>query len=249
LRVLSGDFEAAEGDLRALDRILASNPNRPPHAMLAKSRVLVHLETGRDAGAVKVAEEFLRAQDGWLPDPRVEDAALSRDATPFMLAVLRRLGKRSAEELTAARDAWIAAWRRQVTPPFVRFIWLHAYAVPAETAAESAEALAALSAFPPPPTCAPETLVDAHIGRVLLRAGKLDEALPHLQRGAAACLAMLLPIEHTRARFTLGEALEKAGDTKGACDEYRAVLERWGRAPRSRTAEAARTHARALGCP
>jgi tetratricopeptide (TPR) repeat protein len=249
LHVLSGDFEAAERDLRALDRILTSNPNRPPHAMVAKSLVLLHLETGRHAEAAKVAEDFLRAQDGWLPDPRVEDSAMARDPTPFMLGVLRREGKRSNEELSAAREAWIAAWRRQITPPFVRFLWLHAYAVPSETAAESAEAVAALTGFPAPPRFAPETLADAHIGRVLLRAGKLDEALPHLRRGARACLAMLLPIEHTHARYTLGEALEKAGDAKGACDEYRAVLERWGRAPHSRTADAARARTRALACP
>jgi eukaryotic-like serine/threonine-protein kinase len=57
------------------------------------------------------------------------------------------------------------------------------------------------------------------------------------------------PPWHVFAALHLAEAREASGDDPGACEAYRAVLDRWGGAkPRSMTAEAARARVRALAC-
>jgi hypothetical protein len=65
-----------------------------------------------------------------------------------------------------------------------------------------------------------------------------------------ACSALQEPLEHTRASFHLGQALEATGDASGACAAYRVVRDRWGAArPRSVTAERAKERMRVLACP
>ena len=50
--------------------------------------------------------------------------------------------------------------------------------------------------------------------------------------------------------LSIGLALEQKGDKEGACAAYASVLDRLGNAkPRSVTAEKAKAHAKALGCP
>jgi serine/threonine-protein kinase len=83
---------------------------------------------------------------------------------------------------------------------------------------------------------------------VYVLAGRAADALPYLRRGAATCLALDEPIEHTRAHYFLGQALEATGDTAGACTAYGVVVARWGSAPSSVTLEKARARVRALGC-
>ncbi len=250
LDALAGDFATAERDARELERLLSDDPNRASHAGVARDLVRVYRETGRDALAVKVADDFLRRKDAWVADPRREDFAIAHDATVEMLSHLTRAGKLSREELDRRRSAWVEAWKGQTYPVYVPFLWIHGYAAVAETAEEARAALEALPGFQPLPRIAPETLADGHVGRVQLLAGNLDEAIALLQRATSSCLAFQLPFEHTHALLHLGEALERKGDTAGACAAYGAVLERWGGAtPRSITADAARRAVRALGCP
>lgn len=125
------------------------------------------------------------------------------------------------------------------------------YAVAVETPAEAREALAALDRYgrPPPYAEDPRSDVTGAIGRTLLLGGRVDEALPMLERAAKACYSVRLPIEHVRASFFLGEARGAKGDVAGACAAYRAVLDRWDAArPRSVTAERARAQSKALAC-
>jgi TolA-binding protein len=91
--------------------------------------------------------------------------------------------------------------------------------------------------------------MDDAFGMTYLLAGKVDEALPYLERAARSCSALDHPLTQTAAHLHLGTALEARGDRPGACAAYRTVLERWGAAkPRSVSAEAARARSRALGC-
>src|SRR5262249_7445959 len=86
-------------------------------------------------------------------------------------------------------------------------------------------------------------------GRVHLLAGGAEDATAHLRAAAAACDALLSPIESTRAHAELGLALEAKGDTAGACAEYAAVLARWRHLkPRSISREKADARAKALRC-
>jgi serine/threonine-protein kinase len=52
-----------------------------------------------------------------------------------------------------------------------------------------------------------------------------------------------------RTNLLYGQALEAQRDRAGACEAYRSILARWGKAsPRSVTAEAAAKRVQALGC-
>ncbi|HTR96402.1 MAG TPA: hypothetical protein VMH61_00725, partial [Candidatus Acidoferrales bacterium] len=82
-------------------------------------------------------------------------------------------------------------------------------------------------------------------------AGRIFIALPLLRLSAATCMgnAMGMQAEHLRKKLLLGRVLEQKGDTAGACEQYGAILERWGNAkPKSTTADAARARSKALGC-
>ena len=69
-----------------------------------------------------------------------------------------------------------------------------------------------------------------------------------LTAATQSCTALDFPWEHTRAHYWLGlarEALHQAG----ACDAYRVVVQRWGKAsPPSITAKNALGKMKALGC-
>ena len=87
------------------------------------------------------------------------------------------------------------------------------------------------------------------MGQVLLLAGRVDEAVPHLRRAAGACYGCDYTPSHQLAAEWLGEALEQKGDRTGACESYAEVLAHWGHArPRSVTADKARARSKSLGC-
>jgi serine/threonine-protein kinase len=93
-------------------------------------------------------------------------------------------------------------------------------------------------------------LPGALLGRLLLLAGEVDEALPYLRDATGSCVALSSPFVHTRAHLWLGQALEQKRDKPAACAAYRVVRDRWGGAkPASETAKRARERAEALGCP
>ena len=128
-------------------------------------------------------------------------------------------------------------------------MWFPGYALPADTPEDASAALAALDAYEPLPAKEFFSVPEALAGRVYLLASKATDAIPRLERGVASCTALDEPILHTRALLDLGRAREATGDKVGACDEYKAVVARWGEAkPRSVTAEAARARLKALGC-
>lgn len=91
---------------------------------------------------------------------------------------------------------------------------------------------------------------DASAGHVLVLAGRLADAIPFLRRSSANCFLLDEPFMHLHAQLDLGRALDGTGDVAGACEQYSAVLARWGHAkPRSVTADEARARAKSLGCP
>jgi hypothetical protein len=79
-------------------------------------------------------------------------------------------------------------------------------------------------------------------------ADRAVEALPDLKLTTDSCRMLQDPLDVVRARFWLGEALEKTGDAGGACAAYRKVVEIWGHERRSVTAAAAAARAKALRC-
>jgi serine/threonine-protein kinase len=251
LDLVAGDFERALARLGTLAAHVEHATSERTHAELAALHVGIYRELGRDADAVRVARDFLARRDAWEADPRADDWAIESDLTAPMLGVLRRAGAMSPEGANAARDARVRLWRerRALSPVMVRFVWLSHYAAPARSPEEAREAIAALPELGPIPPFAPRYPADAHVGRVMLLAGRTDDAIAALERATRTCDTMLFPIHHNESYAFLGQAREAKGDRPGACAAYAEVLARWGRArPRSITLETARARHKALGC-
>jgi serine/threonine-protein kinase len=246
LDVLTGDFEAARDQARALDR--TADADRRLHARAAYWWTSASLESGRPLEAAQRARDFLARRDAWLAEPRAEDFSILRDLTPRLLAAERAGGLLSAAEFEAERTRWVELWERSAIPVARPFVWLHGYAAIAESADDARRALAAAPRSGVP-RYTPFTLGDAFIGTTYYLAGRIDDALPYLQRAARSCVALEVPFEHTQVHLVLGQALAARGRRDEACAALGVVLARWGHArPRSVTADRARQLAQTLGC-
>jgi tetratricopeptide (TPR) repeat protein len=243
LSALFGDFATAETELAAEEAALVSTSTESGHASMAM-RVAVAREAGDFARAAKLAKELLDKKAGWIAD----DASFEG----LMIANAVRGDALPRAQAELLRQHAIADLRKQLPPGVANAAWTWIYAWPAETPEEAREALGALPSFSPLPSgLAVEDLplADGLIGKVYQLAGKTDEALPLLQRGAKSCNALSMPIEHTQLSFYLGQALETKGDTAGACAAYKTVLDRWsGAKPRSITLEKSRSRYMSLVC-
>jgi serine/threonine-protein kinase len=240
LAVLQGDLAAAEIIQRRLEAEVADDPTEDAHAGEVVPHVELLLEMGRSASAAELASGYLKARPAW-------KSADAWSPLPEMLAVAARGGLLPEAEREAARAAWLRQWD-EIQGPLHLQSWILGYAIPAST---GPDALAALESAPSPlPRVHSNQFhregLEAN-GRVLLLAGRAPEAVPYLRRAAASCAALQAPLEHTHAELHLGQALEETGDTPGACEAYRVVLDRWGSArPRSVAAEIARGRWRAI---
>ena len=249
LAILAGRFDEAETRALELERAAAADPSLDAHARPALALVRIDEETGREADAARVADQFMKSRDAFVSDPREEDFALAKDATPEMNAALGRAGRLGEAELAGRRAAWLTEWKG-LAPTYRHYLWIHGFAKTAETPDDAKAALAALADYEPLPAFRPLTFADGDIGRTYWLAGDKDAALPALERAASSCVGLDFPIAATRAQLFLGEVREAEGDKAGACSAYGTVLARWGvGAIRSRTARAAADRAASLGCP
>ena len=246
LAILGGDFAAAKARANELAQSLASVASESVHAAAARLLVDIESETGHIDRAARIAASYLATRGAWNEDfdyPR-------ENARPFFVAAAARGGLRTAEEQRLLRKEWIDEYSETSGDVSVD-VWLGAFAIPASTAEAAREALGAM----PPDATAKRVRLSYEqydlgaLGKTLLLAGRVDEALPFVELAAASCGALNAPIDHTMALYRLGLAREAKKDTSGACVAYARVLERWGKArPRSVTAERARDHVAALHC-
>jgi serine/threonine-protein kinase len=248
LDVLAGDFDGAEKEALALEKVVAGIAVANAHADPARLLVEIYRETGRDALARAIADRYVKRKDAWSPAHRVDDGAISGDPIPELLGVLAHAGALTPAELEQRRHDWLRGWQAKSREAYVHYLWVQAYAVPAETEDDAKTALDALPGFAPVPPFMPQTLALADVGRTYLLGGKRDDALPYLKKAAASCMALSRPIGHTRAHLHLGDALAQAGDARGACAAYKVVVDRWGSDKRSVSAKAARAKRAALRC-
>jgi serine/threonine-protein kinase len=249
MALLAGDFEAALGSAVEEEKLASDSTRERAHAQPAVLRVLALQEAGRPQEARKVAESFLARREAWEPEPGGDDWAIARDPTALMLAAVRRGGGLNLEGAQARRATRLGWWETKAVPSSRNALWIYQYAAAVETEDEAREALAALDRYAPVPPYNPLFPADAYIGRTYLLGGRVDEALPVLERMARSCYALAFPIEHTRSHYFLGLAREQKDDKEGACKAYAVVRERWGGAkPRSVTAEKALGRMKALGC-
>jgi serine/threonine-protein kinase len=240
-----GDFLAVQRAAGETEKTLSHTTDLAPHSAHALALAEAFIESGRTGDAARVALAYLRKRDLWVANA-VEQGPES-DATPRLVAIARRAGAMTPDAARRERESFVRRWSSlDHSHDAPQRVWLSAYAG-ASTSEDADEAAAAMPADMPkaPATAAAR----AALGEVLRLKGALGDALPLLESASRACMTIEDPPWHVFAAMHLAEARETNGDSAGACEAYRAVLDRWGGAkPRSTTAEAARARVRTLGC-
>jgi serine/threonine-protein kinase len=241
-----GDFLAVQRAAGETERTLSRTTDLAPHAAHALALAEAFVESGRTGDAARVALAYLRKRDLWVANA-VEQGPES-DATPRLVAIARRAGAMTPEAARRERESFVRRWSSlDHSHDAPQRIWLSAYAGAASTPEDADEAAGAM---PPDMPKSPATAAArAALGEVLRLKGAPIDALPLLESASRACMTIDDPPWHVFAAMHLAEAREASGDSAGACEAYRVVLDRWGGAkPRSTTAEAARARVRTLGC-
>jgi hypothetical protein len=252
LALYGADFDSARARIDAVEELQATDSGEQGHAQATRWRLLVDEETGDAARARADATAYIDRVPTLLPD----GSAIAR---PMTLGVLRR-----ANAIARERNAllYYEGWKATVpdgverTPGDDALAWVSFEAEPARTEAEAVYALAARPAGRLGAFLAPflwdldqEGFIDRALGNAYALAGRSEDALQALQRGAAACDVLHAPIEQMRAHVQLGATLEGTGDHAGACAAYRYVVDRWpSPKPRSVSVQTSRARIAALSC-
>lgn len=236
-----GEFERAEGLLTSWAEAV-SGKTRVDSSQASPLALLAELleETGQRDRAVAVAEKYLAVSPSLVKDPLESDPAIAFHALLF------RAGQLSEQAYRERRDGWVKEQlarlqRQQATESSPFQVWLDAYAEPARTREQAAEALDAMSRFGAIPPWTQRSLAPAAIGKVYGLVGQYDEALPFLEAAAESCVVLTRPIAHTHAQYSYALALEASGKLQEARTRYQRIVDRWGQAePPSSTAQKAK---------
>jgi eukaryotic-like serine/threonine-protein kinase len=251
LDALLGRFERAEAKAREAARRVEANPSYEPHVLPMLLLAGVALETDRADRVAPLAADFLGRKAAWsASEKRGRVDVLVFHLEPLLLDARLRAKSLDERAWREARADWVASTRHAGTMG-PGTLWALGEAMPVRS---STEAALALTTMPAPVRSShgdinAPSAVRAFIGRALLLAGELDEAILFLRRAVMHCDALDTPFEDTQANLWLGQALEKKGDAKGACAVYQIVERRWGSAaPPSRTAAIAKERIQSLKC-
>jgi serine/threonine-protein kinase len=239
---VTGDFASGMSTFPRLEEWAAKQTSDALVMEAYISEVNMYTEVGQPDRALAVSEAYMKR----LP-------ALTRGSPEqhrqLVLRELRRANRMSDAEFHAMRDSWMKDAMSRMPPTLANNLWFMFYGEPALTPGDAREALDALAQFQPMPPYDGIVYNERVMGQVLLLAGRVDEAIPHLRRAITACFNPQYIPSHQWSAEMLGEALESKGDKPGACEAYGEVLVHWGDAkPRSVTADKARAHMKSLGC-
>jgi tetratricopeptide (TPR) repeat protein len=209
---------------------------------LQGSEVIALDEMGDYARAADFADDYVRRTAGLTSNNIWESWVRA-----LLLAAQRRMHRISEAEYRATRDRLFEEAKATGDPLGA---WVGVYTAVVRSADDAREALAAQPQGLRLPSFEGDVLGALRLGRTYLLAGRLDDAIPMLRRAVATCPGAQGDVWfHLQAAEVLGEALEQKGDKDGACGAYAEVLSKWGNAkPRSVSADAARAHAKRLGC-
>jgi hypothetical protein len=243
MTTLAGDLDGAERAARQWQDEYKDSRVGDDHDSPMTYLLDVLDEKGEVGKAIDEGEAYARRSRGWTGNT---DFALMRG-----LSLLRRTHRIDEATFRARRDEMMG--KAAAAGASKRDLWESFYP---EYAATREEATEALSEMPADVTNLNALFEAVWVGKLYLLAGQPDAALPHLRRGAASCsilstsqTARAYTIWWVRAHAWLGEALEKTGDSKGACDAYRPVVNRWKDAKsHSVTLAKARDRMKALAC-
>jgi serine/threonine-protein kinase len=243
----SGRFDRAVRLLNDAERAMAAAPAVASRLAAVGSFAALRVRLLGESGDVRGARAAARAftdRLGLLAQGNREYSGLG----PYLWVV-----GLAGDSLDSAGRRWADQQLR--TGMTASIVWTQAWALPATTPEAAQAAVGALASDPrlrpPAPGYGAAAVfpADYAAGHAYLLAGRAAQAAPFLRRAAAACLPFDFPFEHVLAALDLGQALEQAGDTQGACEAYGRVLTQWGHAtPRSVSADAARAGVKRLHC-
>lgn len=249
--VLQGDFNDARNRLREILGKIKSDPDLSSRVVRLLLEIL--LETSQRDAAGALADDWFKRTPSLQPNPNrdvIPEAQLH--LAPLLLSAGRQTDRSWARDWKMLRDRWLKASQGSEKLSESE-AWALGIALLTQTRAEAVEVL---NKVPPSVLTtsdnerSPLTRAESfHVGRTLLLAGRVDEALTFLRVAVASCEVIDYPFWHTRAHLWLGRALEQKGNKADACEAYAVVLQRWGHAsPPSSTATEALSSASALGC-
>ncbi len=246
LAMLEGKFADAD---RQLEPMFEHATGLEDKAALTGLGTAIMLELGDEDGFAKRAERFLEARPS---AERGFGEVPTEDPTPLLWRALADRNRMPSADLERKLASWEAAQRK------VGFdagpVWFQARVAGVSSKGEAEQAFAArptgFHKWQLHDDTAPHlgALGWDALGRAHGLAGDSDRALELLLAAQQSCTVLLYPMAHVRAYLELGATYEAKGDLPKACDAYRAVLRRWGEAPRSTTATAARKRSAALAC-
>jgi len=249
LAILGGRFDDALSAVRRMEEQNAGSDEASTHLTTAKLLVYLQTDMGDLAAAARTASDTRARSGAWGSIRWIND-----DLRPGLLRVEARDGRVTREEVRRLLDQWEAEWRERIgddagpDAPWQR--WAVVRAAGVETKEEAEEALALAPRTEPAGLGQWPTRYALGYGRVLLRAGRAADAVPWLRMAANDCDEAQVTFDVFGARLDLGDALVATGDAPAACDAWREIVFRWGKAtPRSITAEAVRARMKANGCP
>ncbi|WP_394841254.1 serine/threonine-protein kinase [Pendulispora brunnea] len=261
LAAWTGDFREAIALGEELERRAADDAHIEAHLRGLRIRLDALLETGKADEAGRLAEDFLRRKIAWTNSPlsgeRTETGASYYE--PNLLGIAVAHGRLPTAEWRTMAGTW--EHQAQTTSslmkmnPFETWTLRWGSAIGGTQDDAAKEAMKAMPAFPTDDPILPTLiafhagLLQAYEGRLRLAAGDASRAASLLDDAARSCQGTDQPFLNTRAHLWLGQAHEKLGHTREACEAYGVVMRRWGAAtPASISAAEAAKRSRALGC-
>lgn len=245
LAIDAGDLGKAAELAREYDEKLPSSADQIDHAMPARVRMHLLIESDDLAAAAKVAHGYLDRMDAWQVYPFATDPAIA------FYEPLYRTGEITKEELSERRARWIERERKRLpgadheSTRAAWNAWMSVWGGFSETRDEAIDAIAHMPNNAPLPSARRGAQLDFTMGKVYALAERSDEAISHLLRVTNTCSDE--PMLVLRARWYLGNAYETKGNSALAREAYHRVITTWPATSKSRTMRAAAKRIEALG--
>jgi hypothetical protein len=245
--IFEGNLPAALALARIVDSEAAKTADALSRGQARSTLVELLIEIGRPDEALALAKDFVERRAALQPPLYLDDSATMSDPVPRFLGMLHESGRMSDVAFERAQAQWIAE-HVSVRGAYRYAVWVAGPASAAQSRDRAKAAIDAEAEYGPPFAFWSYVAPMAYVGRVHLLAGDARGALPSLEQLVLACDVLADPTLRTRALLWLGDARAATGDGAGACEAYARILGRWGRAPKSVTADAARVRMRAAKC-
>ncbi|HTQ43254.1 MAG TPA: protein kinase, partial [Polyangiaceae bacterium] len=170
---LTGDFATAIASFPGVDPQLQRETSTDVVGAAMYMETYVLMEAGQPDRALALAEAYAKRQ----PVLTQGDPLGGRQ---YALIVRRWTGHITDADFRLARDTLAKEAYPKIPPKFANNVWFDVYAEPAISPADARDALDALAEYTPLPPYEGNVPYERIMGKVLLLAGRVDEATAHL---------------------------------------------------------------------